>query len=281
MKRLLLSLAILLSVSFTMTVDAQNRKRDGKPGERIEKELNLTADQKQKMETMRADFGTKMKALRDNSSLDKDAKQSKMKELRDQHMAEVNKVLTPEQQAKMKELRSKRPEMAKNRDGKRGKDMNRSKKNEPRKGEMAKRHNPAKDLNLTDAQKDQIKSLREEYKAKSKDLAQQHRESMDKVYTPEQRAKIDDMRKNFNKEHKFSSHGKRGHRGDIKLDEASKLKLKDLKENYLKERKAVEMSRIAPDAQKQKLKDLSTKYREDKRQIIKEARTATKEIKTV
>ncbi len=45
-----------------------------------------------------------------------------------------------------------------------------------------------------------------------------------------------------------------------------------LKENYLKEKKAIELSRIAPDAQKTKIEALTKKYKEERRQIIKEAR---------
>lgn len=268
MKRLFLSLAILIGVSLTMSVDAQNIKREGRPGQRMEKELNLTADQKQKMETLRTDFGTKMKELRDNSTLSKDDKKTKMKELRDNHMVEVNKILTPEQQTKMKEWKDKRGEIAKKQDEKKGKNI-RNKANMPKRGKMAKGADRMKDLNLTDDQKQKIKALNDDFRIKSGELSKQHREEMNKVYTPEQRTKLDEMRKNFNKENRFSYKGKRG---DYKLDEASKTKLKDLKENYLKEKKAVELSRIAPDAQKQKIKELTIKYRDNKRQIIKDAR---------
>lgn len=270
MKRLFLSLAILIAASLTMQVDAQNKGRDGRPGQRMEKELNLTADQKQKMESLRSDFGTKMKELKDNAALSKDDKQTKMKELRDQHMAEVNKVLTPDQQAKMKEWKDKRGEMAKKRDGRKGKDLAMRGKNDmPKRGNMAQRGDHMKDLNLTDDQKQKIKALNDDFRTKSKELSQQHREELNKVYTPEQRAKLDEMKKNFKKDDRFSF---RGHRGNLNIDDASKTKLKELKENYLKEKKAVELSRIAPDAQKQKIKDLTTKYRDDKRQVIKDAR---------
>ena len=57
-----------------------------------------------------------------------------------------------------------------------------------------------------------------------------------------------------------------------KLDEASKTKLKSLRENFEKEKKAVELSRIAPDAQKQKIADLRQNFRREKQEIIKEAR---------
>jgi len=264
MKRLFLSLAILVAASLTMQLDAQITRKGDRPGQRMEKELNLDADQKQKMEALRSDFGAKMKELKDNTALSKDDKQAKMKELRDQHMAEVNKVLTPDQQTKMKEWRDKRGEMAKKQDGRKGRNMAmRNKK------DMPKQRDHMKDLNLSDDQKQKIKALNEDFRTKSRELSKQHREELGKVYTPEQQAKLDEMRKNFKRDNKFSF---RGHRNGIKLDDASKTKLKDLKENYMKEKKAVELSRIAPDAQKEKIKDLTTKYREDKRQVIKNAR---------
>ncbi|MDR3060061.1 MAG: hypothetical protein LBU84_18220, partial [Prevotella sp.] len=62
----------------------------------------------------------------------------------------------------------------------------------------------------------------------------------------------------------------------IKLDDTSAAKLKSLKENYDKEKKAIELSRIAPDAQKQKLSDLRENFRKEKRQIMNEARKTNK-----
>jgi len=265
MKRLFLSLVVLMAVSMTVSVNAQDKKRGNGHDSRMEKELNLTDAQKKDMKTLRTEFGSKMKELRDNKSLGKEDRQAKSKELREQHMADVNKVLTPDQQAKMKEWKDKRGDRMQ-RDGKRGKDMSmRDKKEMPKHGDRM------KDLNLTDEQKQKIKALNEDFKIKSRDLSKQHRESLDKVYTPEQKSKLDQMRKSFNKDHKFSHKGKRG---DFKLDEAGRAKLKDLRENFLKEKKAVELSRIAPDAQKQKIKELTTKYKEERMQVIKDSRKA-------
>lgn len=257
MKRLFLSLVILLSFSFTL-VNAQEGRREGRRGFALPQELNLSNEQQQKVESVNADFKAKMTELRSKSDLTKEDKRAKMKELRKEHRDAINNILTPEQQEKMKELKAKREKaMSMRGNKKQGKQM-----------DMRAHHrNRMKDLNLTEEQKQKINVLNENYKAKTKELAQQHRDDLNKIYTPEQQAKMKDLRKDFSKNHKFAHGGKER----MKLDDASVAKLKNLKENYDKEKKAIELSRIAPDAQKQKLSDLRQNFKKEKRQIIKEA----------
>lgn len=243
-----------------MTVNAQEAKKAGERKFPMAKELNLSADQQQKIESIHKDFGDKMKDLRDNSSLTKEDRQAKLKELRDLQMAEVNKILTPEQQTKMKELGAKRGDR-----NMRGKEMGmRGAKDGKKRGDRM------KDLNLTDDQKTKIKGINEEFRTKSKEVADTHREALNKVYTPEQQQKLKEMKKDRPRDGRFGFHGKK--RGDYNLDEASKDKLKTLKENFDKEKKAVELSRIAPDAQKQKIKDLRDKFVKERRQIMVDAK---------
>jgi Spy/CpxP family protein refolding chaperone len=261
MKRLFLSLVILLCFSLAI-VNAQESRRDGRRGFALPQELNLTSEQQQKVELVNADFKAKMTELRGKSDLTKEDKRSKMKELRKEHRDAINNILTPEQQAKMKELQTKREKAVSMRGNKKqGKQI-----------DMRAHHgdhgNHTKDLNLTDEQKQKIKTLNENYRTKTKELARQHRDDLNEIYTPEQQAKLKDMRKDFPKNRKFAYGGKDG----IKLDEAGVAKLKSLKENYNKEKKAIELSRTAPDAQKQKLSDLRENFQKEKRQIIKEAR---------
>jgi len=261
MKRLFLSLAILACLS--LTVGAQNTKRGGQ--RELPKELNLTTDQQQKIEAVNSEFKTKMSELRSNSDLKKEDKQTKMKELMDQHQTSVNNVLTPEQQTKLKELKAQRG-------NKEMKDRQKLRSMNDRKGRdvmKAQRGDRKKDLNLTDDQKQKMKALNEEYRTKNKELAEQRREALNKIYTPEQQSKMKEMREGrkmaFDKRK-----GDRGMRG--KLDEASTTKLKTLKEDFEKEKKAVELSRIAPDAQKQKISELRDKYQKERRQIMMDAR---------
>lgn len=261
MKRLLLSFAILMCLSLAVGVNAQNVKK--KEGQRspITKGLNLSADQQQKMESIHKDFGDKMKELRENSALTKEDKQSKMKDLRDLQIAEINKILTPEQQSKMKEVQGKRV----------GRDIRRSGMNDRANKEMkSRRENRLKELNLTEDQKEKIKAINEDFRTKSKELADKHREALGQVYTPEQQQKLKDLKFNESRDYRFGFNGKK--RGNYNLDEASRDKLKALRENFEKEKKAIELSRIAPDAQKQKIKDLHENFIKEKRQIIGEAK---------
>lgn len=272
MKRLFLSMAIIACVSFTMTISAQNKGNRGKSP--IMKELNLSTEQQQKVESINKEYKTKIGELKAKSDLSKEDKQSKMKELRTQKSTAINNILTPEQQSKFKEMENKR--------GKKDMGSLKGKKSAMKapKGKdikmRAQRGERMKNLNLTDDQKQKIKNLNDDFKTKNKELAQQHREALNNVYTPEQQAKLKEMRSNFAKDRKGRKHSF-SHRGNNKkginmLDEASKSKLKTLKENFEKEKKAVELSRIAPDAQKQKISDLRKNFKKEKRQIITDAR---------
>lgn len=264
MKKVFLSLAILAYISLTATVDAQNSRH----GEhRLSKELNLTADQQQKIKSANKNFRAKTKELRAKSDLSKEEKQLKRNELREEQRLAINNILTPDQQTKFKELQKKNKKGTENKNrviakhSKRGQDMKM----------RAHRGDRMRDLNLTDDQKQKIKALNEEYRTKNKEIAQQHRDALNKIYTPEQQAKIKDMRSDLRKDRKFTFGDKRG---KSKLDEASLAKLKTLRENFEKEKKAVELSRIAPDAQKKKISELRDNFRKEKRQILMDGRKA-------
>ncbi|MDR2953534.1 MAG: hypothetical protein LBV43_00445, partial [Prevotella sp.] len=99
MKRLFISL-VIVGLSFSAFLSAQDRPEKGKGNNSMLKELNLTTDQAEKMKSEGEDFHSKMKELRDNKNLSKEDKQAKMKELTDQHQESISKILTPEQQAK-------------------------------------------------------------------------------------------------------------------------------------------------------------------------------------
>ena len=64
--------------------------------------LNLTDDQKPKVNDIFADAKAKRKALFSDASLAEDQKKAKMKELHQSTMAKLNEVLTPDQQNELK-----------------------------------------------------------------------------------------------------------------------------------------------------------------------------------
>lgn len=275
MKKIFLSLAILASLTLATNMNAQDGKRGGKKD--YTKELNLSADQQKKIESVNKDFEAKRKELKSNSDLSKEDKQSQMKALKEQHRSAVNKELTADQQAKFKEFKDKK------KDGKRSdrkgkqKDAKNDKKRSGSKMKSSK-GDRSESLNLTDDQKQKIKTAREDFKGKSEKLSQEHREALNKIYTPEQQAKIKERKdKSFAKNNRSDFRKGRGYMG--KLDDASVAKLRGLKENFVKEKKAIELSRLAPDAQKQKISELKDSFKKEKRQIIDNARKSKSEDK--
>lgn len=274
MKKIFLSLAIVASLAFTSSAYAQGNKKGGRGnGSSFQKELNLSDEQKQKMDAVRSEYRVKANELKEDKNLSKEDKLSKNKELQQQRMAAVNSILTPEQQTKMKELQTKKGDRSSKKYAGNNKKSDRNKRN----GDIA-RNARVKDLNLTDDQKEKIKSLNEDFRTKSRELAKEHREELNKVYTPEQQAKLKESRKEFSKDRKSPRHGNRNMMAN--LDEASKEKMKTLRENFQKEKKAIEMSRIAPDVQKEKIADLRQSFRKERQEIIKGARN-TQDNKTV
>ena len=71
------------------------------------KELNLTADQQAQAEGIFKQTGDAVKVLHADPSLTEDQKHAKMQELRKSTRDQLHALLTPEQQAKAKELRAK------------------------------------------------------------------------------------------------------------------------------------------------------------------------------
>ena len=68
-------------------------------------QLNLNADQKTQMKALHQDMKQQRDAIMNDQTLTADQKKQKMKELRKTQSEKMNSILTPDQQAKMKELR--------------------------------------------------------------------------------------------------------------------------------------------------------------------------------
>jgi len=71
----------------------------------LTEKLNLSEDQQAKLKPILEDQSKQMKAVHDNASLAPADKQAKMKELHDSSVEKINAVLTPDQQAKWKQMR--------------------------------------------------------------------------------------------------------------------------------------------------------------------------------
>ena len=74
---------------------------------RMVKDLDLSADQQIQIEAIHKQTAEQLKAVRGDASLTDDQKHAKSRELRKSTEEQVRAVLTPEQQAKAKELREK------------------------------------------------------------------------------------------------------------------------------------------------------------------------------
>jgi periplasmic protein CpxP/Spy len=66
-------------------------------------ELNLNDDQKDKLKEVFANSRTKRQSIMNDSALTDDQKKDKMKSLHQDTMSKVNHILTPDQQAQLKE----------------------------------------------------------------------------------------------------------------------------------------------------------------------------------
>ena len=73
--------------------------------QRISKELNLTDEQKEKLKPILQSQSDDLRALRNDTSLTQQQKRAKMKDLHEKYAPQINAVLTPEQQAKWKQMK--------------------------------------------------------------------------------------------------------------------------------------------------------------------------------
>jgi Spy/CpxP family protein refolding chaperone len=154
--------------------------------------LNLTSDQQSKMKDMLNDEWTKQQAIRSNTSLSQQDARTQMRELRKGEHDQMQKVLTPEQLEKAKQLR---------------------KEHGGGHGMAAKRMGfMAQKLNLTDAQKAQLKPMFQQQRAqmqalkadttltpdqkqaKAKEIRAEGRKQFLAVLTPDQQQKLREMR---------------------------------------------------------------------------------------
>lgn len=256
MKKIFLLVAFCVSISLAANAQGPSKRQHRGESPMYEK-LDLTQQQKDQMKKMREEFSAQRDKLKEDKNLTKEQKSTQVKELREKHREQVKQILTPEQQTKMAEMREKRGDGMKNdrKFAQRGK--------QHRKAPKGERGGMMKDLNLTDQQKEKMKSLNHEYKNKSKELADKRRDDMMAILTPEQQTKMKEKRTEMVAK-----------RAGVNKEGAGKLQA--LRETFEKEKGAVERSRIAPDMQKKKIDELADKYKAERKQIIKDHSTDTK-----
>jgi Spy/CpxP family protein refolding chaperone len=198
-------IALALSVGIAHAALAQHDPGQGPGGQRMAKELNLTADQQAKVKQIMEANHAKMQAIRDDQSLTQEQRQEKMSALHESMKKDMAAVLTPDQQQKMANMHER---------GKMGGPM------------MA--GNPqrvAKELNLTADQQTKMKSImesanqqertikqnqslsQEDKHAQIKQLRDSTKSQISAILTPDQQQKFAQMHMGK------GGHG-RGHRPD-------------------------------------------------------------------
>jgi len=116
----------------------------------------------------------------------------------------------------------------------------------------------AKDLNLTDAQKQQLKSINEEYKGKDKSLRDEKKAKAQAVLTSEQKAKLEQMKTDRKNKMKAAHEKKAAEmKKDLNLSDAQGQQIKSLNEDFKKQADAIRNnSTLTQDQKKEQLKAL-------------------------
>jgi Spy/CpxP family protein refolding chaperone len=170
MKRILTTaLAIVLFAGASQAQD-KGRGHGRHGGDKFATELNLTAEQKAKLKSIREQQKAEMETLRKTGSVTPEQR----KTLHEKYKSQVEAVYTPGQKEQLNKLREEWK--AKGKDGKEGKDKGKDfgKKG----GEFGRRGEGfgqqgaffKKELNLSAEQETKLKGIFQEFQAKSKDL---------------------------------------------------------------------------------------------------------------
>jgi Spy/CpxP family protein refolding chaperone len=81
----------------------------GRHMDRLSQKLNLTDEQKSKLQPLFEEHRKQMQSLRQDTSLTPEQKRAKLKELRQANHQQMMSVLTPEQQQKLEQMRASQP----------------------------------------------------------------------------------------------------------------------------------------------------------------------------
>ena len=210
MKRILTSaLAIMMFIGAANAQSENKQKHEGKKDHRQMglKGVDLTAEQKTRIETINKNYRAQMTDLK-GQNLPTEQLKTKREALQQQHSSDLRALLTPEQKVK---LQSSRTEQKKGR-------VSTSKNEKPNiknDKDLAhrKRQQVSKDLNLTAEQEAKMKAVNQSYKAQFEALRQDRTQSKDArkakfqnlkverqtaikaILNPEQQAKMAEHRK--------------------------------------------------------------------------------------
>ncbi|SHF86694.1 hypothetical protein [Dysgonomonas macrotermitis] len=204
MKKIFIALTLFATVSFGAFAGPRKGRMNPDFNRVPMKELNLTEEQKAKVESVNKDFRAKAEALRNDSSLTKEKRSEQRRELAKNRQTELQALLTPEQQSKMKELKEKRMQRNDRND--------RASKQRNQRRMSQKQRNPMQKLNLSAEQQEKIQAINKDYRTKQDALNKSKFDDIKSVLTPEQQLMLDASKKQSMDKKHFSSRGKGGKR---------------------------------------------------------------------
>jgi periplasmic protein CpxP/Spy len=157
----IITLGLALTISFAMHAQrGQGHQRN--PGdaakaqtEKMKTELNLTDEQYASVRSINFEFAKKASTLRADSSISRDQRHNQLKTIRQEKNAELNKILTKEQQQKWADARKER-------------DIKREAKRGDREG--ARKEHLKSTLSLSDDQSARMMDLRKSLHKKVRDV---------------------------------------------------------------------------------------------------------------
>jgi Spy/CpxP family protein refolding chaperone len=213
MKRIFSSaLVIMLTIGAAQAQSTSTDKHEGHKKEHNKSfdDLNLSADQKARLQSIREDFKKQSADLKNNTTLSAEQKQARRKELHQQFRSQSEAVFTPAQKDQMAKKRAEWKE--KNKDGKKDGQAKAGKGNHMQRG-----HGFQEELGLTADQQKKMEQMRtdfrnkfstmrgdnsltdEQKKAKMQEMRKQQQEEMKSILTPEQIQKMESLRQQRNK----------------------------------------------------------------------------------
>lgn len=202
MKRIILG---MLATTIAFSTMAQKTESKSTPKESVEaksklndkklEQLNLSAEQKEKMKAINAVFKKNMDALKSNTTISDNDKKLKRAEMIKDHKSQIKSILTPEQQEKAKEIR---------------KEVRDEKLESEKKGRI---EHFTKELNLSPDQSQKIEAINASFKQKMtavknnatlseeqkkeqiKSLMQGHKADIESVLTDAQKEQLKKLKK--------------------------------------------------------------------------------------
>jgi Spy/CpxP family protein refolding chaperone len=182
---LVLALAIGAHAQTTSTDKSKGARKEHKGQKaghsKMYDQLNLTADQKIRLQALREDYKKQSQDLKHNTALTPEQKQIRRKELHQQHKSQASAILTPSQREQAETMKAE--SKAKRKDGRKG-----SMKGDTIGKFGNRRAGFHQELNLTPEQQTKMQQIRSDYRSKFEALRN------DKALTQEQkRAKMQEL----------------------------------------------------------------------------------------